>query len=295
MTKECLFKEENSLYLKAKDHVGICKDQTKSKLILMGSNSLDVINYLSITEFTTSDECKFIILYKKKFLDEVLVFKINPTKFILLVNNYDIVYQTIKKTLKHFPLTVICDGSMLYSYFTFHGKSAIDYFSSYSLKYLFIISHQGYFYYHLLTSKEDENQIFKHFLKNKFINLTIETKRLFLYNNKVIPNFNKISKRYILHLINAKYNPDIYSVNLYDILDNQLVFKNNKIVNFLGKKVGLIYCSFTSLGYFYYNKELSKVLESNYNQVALVVTSSSDDILYVRKNKKKDIILKKRS
>ena len=294
MAKTIKFNDNNSSYLMSKETIGICNDKSKSKLVLMGTNSLNIIKYLSINEYNIEDDCKFVVFYKRRFIDEVLIFKINPQKYILICNNYDLVLQTIKKSFKKFPLTVCIDASMLYSYFTFHGKLLNDYFQSYKLKYLFQISHQGYFYYHLLTSKNDEVEIFNHFISNKFVNISIETKRIFLYNNKVIPNFNKISKKYILELVNAKYCPNDYTVNLYDILDNEVIFKNTKIFNYLGKKVGLVYCSFCQPGYHYYNYEFSKILENYTNQVAIVITNTTDDILYIKKNNKKDVLLKKR-
>ena len=284
INRKLSFNDTNDQYMRAKRNIGIVNDTSKIKLSIQGENALGLINNFANSHLNEYDTCKCVGLYKnKKFIDEAIIFQINPKYFILLINNEKKVVKMLKKVYKSFPFTIVNNISNQYSLFSFHGKNAITYFNNYKAKYLFKVNQQGYTYYHLLTPKKDEVNVLNYFLSQKFTSINLETKKIFLYNNKVINNFQNISWRFKSKLIHTQYplpnENSEFAVEIFEALDHSIISKNTKILNYKRNVCGVVCYSF-------------KLPCKKYPFLLGLVSNSNNNILIINSNKKEILIRK---
>ena len=110
--------------------------------------------------------------------------------------------ENTKKTLKFlnkvkrkFPLTTVNDVTLNYTLFSFHGDKSISFLDMLKSQNLYKVKRQNYQYYVFLSSKKNEIQVINYFKNLNFVPISLETKTLFLYNNNVIINLDKIKRK----------------------------------------------------------------------------------------------------
>ena len=277
------FNDIFSQYSKAKRNIGICLDHSYKCYFVKGTSSLELINHFSRSKVNASSEYGYIILESKvKLIGEALYFK-DKNNTYLLFSQSDLVYKCLHKITKSYPITVINDASKEYSLFTFHGKNASAFFDRFKAKCLFKANHQGYKYYHMVAVKKDEVKTLNYYLEQDFVPISVETKRIFLYNNKVITNFNNFSAVHKKELLAIKY-PKLnkisnYSLELFECLDNELIEKNTKILNYARHNCGLVYNSF-------------KIPNKKFPFVLGIVNTPNTSVLLIKKDGKEILIRK---
>lgn len=242
-------------YLLARKDIGIFNSSATGKIMLYGSRAINLINHGSTGRIDNISESSIftIIMKKKKFIGEVLVLRISPLRYLVITEYYKKIFKYFKKIQKHYPLVTIDDATNQYSLFTFHGDKSNEYFEKIVSSNLYKTKQQNYIYYQLLIPKKDEKNSFEYFINLNFIPICLETKSIFLYNNGVITNLDKVYKPYRLNVYkiiypfsNYPYNTKekLLSIRQYEVQKNILIFKNNKIYNHRRKSVGIIHCSY---------------------------------------------------
>ena len=282
-TKHISFNDIQTQYTKAKRHIGICLSKNYKCYVVKGQNAFNLITHYSRTKDSSTVEAKYIALQSKtKIIGEVLYFKATNNTYLLFTTS-DQVYKALHKITKIYPLTVINDATKDYSLFTFHGKNANKFFDNFSAKCLFKLSHQGYKYYHMIAPKKDEVRTLNYYLEQDFVPISIETKRIFLYNNKVITNFDNFSFTHKKELLQIKYPDNVslpnYSLELFECLDNALIEKNTKILNYNRHNCGLVYNSF-------------KLPNKKFPFVLGIVNKTNTNVLLIKKDGKEILIRK---
>lgn len=239
------FTDINIEYQKSIDNIGFCNCINYNCYIVQGLNALELINTLSRCYISSSQTSGYTIFEKtNKFIGEVLFFKASNNTY-LIYSTYPNIFKELLIMAKSFSLTVVQNTKNLYSLYTFHGLKANSFFDNIYTKSLFCLNHQGYLYYHLIALKKDEKQVINYFKQLNFIPISVETKRLFLYNNKVITNFLNFSIFHRKDLINIKYptslNQTKFSLEKFECLSHELIDKNTKIFGQNRHVCGLVY------------------------------------------------------
>ena len=240
-------------YIKVKKSIGINHDYNKAKVLVAGEMALSLINHFSIIKIDEKITNNFytIFLKKKKFISEVLVLRLSLYRYLIITDNLKGVYRLLKRKRRKYPLTVISNVTNEYSTFSFHGDNADSFFKDIDYRYIFKTQHQGYTYYQLICPKKEREITFKHFLKLNFIPISLDVKKLFLYNNNVVTNISKIPKPYKLSVCaeiypnnTLKYKLKEITVHKYELEGNFLVTNKHKIYSYLRKKAGIIHCTY---------------------------------------------------
>jgi len=244
----------NELYttfLKAKKSIGICKETDKAFILVSGEMALPLINHYSIIKVDDKIANNFytILLKKKKFISEILVLRLSMYRYLIVTKNYKNVIKILRKKKRKYPLTTIRNVSGEYALFSFHGDNANAFFKDIDYRYIYKTTHQKYTYYQLICPKKEQNITFNHFLKMNFLPLTLEHKRLFLYNNNVILDIDKIPKSYRLSVCSYLYPNNLLRykvkdivIKTYELEGNFLVTNKHKVYSYLRKKAGIIHC-----------------------------------------------------
>lgn len=277
------FNDINSQYLKAKRNIGICLCTDYKCYIIKGKNCINLLNHYSRMKISENSNSGYIALDTKyKFIAEALYFKASNTTYLIFSTSPNI-YKFLSKLTKKYPLTVVNDASKEFSLFTFHGKKANVFFDNFNAKCLFKLSHQGYKYYHMITNKKDETRSLNYYLEQNFVPINVETKRIFLYNNKVITNFDNFNAHHKRDLLDIKY-PTMnklpnYSLELFECLDQSLIEKNTKILNYSRHNCGIVYNSF-------------KMPNKKYPFILGIVNTFNTNVLLIKKAGKEILIRK---
>lgn len=274
-------------YLKAKSSIGICHDITKAKILLTGEMALPLINHFSINKVDDKINNNFytILLKKKKFIQEVLVLRLSMFRFLIITDNLKKVIRLLKRKRRKYPLVAIANATSEYSIFSFHGDNANTFFKDLDYRYLYKTKQQNYTYYQLLCPKREQQMTFKHFLSLNFIPISIDVMRLFLYNNNVVLNIERIPKKYCLSVCaeiypnnKLKYKVKKLAVNKYELEGNFLVTNKHKIYSYLRKKAGIIHCTYR-LPNKRYPFVLAFVQKDKVRKVSLIKIGKQDAII----------------
>lgn len=240
-------------YLKAKESIGICLDNTKAKILVSGENALSLINHFSLIKIDEKITNNFytILLKKKKYISEVLVLRLSLYRYLIITDELRKVIKLLKKKRRKFPLSIIANATSEYSIFSFHGDNANGFFRDIDYRYIFKTNHQDYTYYQLICAKKEQQITLKHFMSLNFVPISLEVKKLFLYNNNVVINIKSIPKKYRLSVCaeiypnNAlRYKVKNLKVSKYELEGNFLVTNKHKIYSYLRKKAGIIHCTY---------------------------------------------------
>lgn len=240
-------------YLKARNSIGIVNLSHLGKFLISGPSSLDLINHYSPQKNSDKNGNGFFTVFmkRKKFIGEVLVLKLSQYRYLVIGEEKDKIYKFLKKARRKFRTSVISDCTNEYAFFAFHGSQAKEFFQDLDYRYIYRAKRQNYAYFQLLSPKKDEGLIMKHFLSLNFKPLSLEAEKLFLYNNNVILNIDRIPRSYRLSVINElypfselKYKIKPVKIRKYELEKNFLVTNKHKIYNHSGKKIGIIHCSY---------------------------------------------------
>lgn len=251
-------------YMRAKKHIGFYYDTNVSVFQVSGDKAFELINSLSCTKIYDPRINNFytLVTNKTKLYGEVLVIKLSCYKYLIFSNNFKRLFKIFRNRSKKYPVTTINDVSNHYSLFSFHGNEANDYFNEIKYKNLYKTTHQNYTYYQLIARKKDANKIVSHFNSIQFSQISLETKSLFLYNNNVVLNLEKLPRMYRWKICKKLYNfgkikrfNDDISIGKFEIDKKIFIPKNKYIYNVNRKRSGIIQCC-----YFIPNKKFPFVL-----------------------------------
>ncbi|NLD26656.1 MAG: hypothetical protein GX661_04770 [Acholeplasmataceae bacterium] len=240
-------------YIKTRNSIGIVNHSHLGKFLVSGIGSLDLINQYSACKLDDKIGTSFytIFLRKKKFISEVLILRLSLYRFLVIGCEKQKIHKILKKARKHYRTCTVTDCTSEYSLFAFHGNNATDFFKGLEYRYIFKTKRQNYTYYQLLSPRKDEDITLKHFFSLDFVPTSLEVEKLFLYNNNVILNIERIPKAFRLSICNEIYpftNLRIRTrkvkIHKYELEQNFLVTNRDKIYNHLGRKIGIIHCSY---------------------------------------------------
>jgi hypothetical protein len=249
--------------------------------------ALPLINHFSINKVDDKINNNFytILLKKKKFIQEVLVLRLSMFRFLIITDNLKKVIRLLKRKRRKYPLVAIANATSEYSIFSFHGDNANTFFKDLDYRYLYKTKQQNYTYYQLLCPKREQQMTFKHFLSLNFIPISIDVMRLFLYNNNVVLNIERIPKKYCLSVCaeiypnnKLKYKVKKLAVNKYELEGNFLVTNKHKIYSYLRKKAGIIHCTYR-LPNKRYPFVLAFVQKDKVRKVSLIKIGKQDAII----------------
>lgn len=274
-------------YIKAKDSIGICLDNTKAKILVSGEMALSLINHFSIIKVDEKITNNFytILLKKKKYIAEVLVLRLSLYRYLIITDELKKVIKLLKRKRRKYPLSIIANATSEYSIFSFHGDNADSFFREIDYRYIFKTHHQEHSYYQLICPKKEQHITLKHFISLNFIPISLEVKKLFLYNNNVVLNINKIPRAYRLSVCaevypnnNLKYKVKNLRVSKYELEGNFLVTNKHKIYSYLRKKAGIIHCTYR-LPNKRYPFVIAFVFSNKIKKVSLIKVGKQDAII----------------
>ena len=239
-------------YIKARNSIGIVNLSHLCKFLVSGPSSLELINHFPRIKSMIKTAPVFTVLLKrKKFIDEVLILRLSMYRYLVIGTKKEKIYKLLKKARRKYRSSMISDSTQEYAFFAFHGNQAKEFFRDLDHRYIYQAKRQNYPYFQLLAPKKDENLIMKHFLSLNFKPISLEVEKLFLYNNNVILNIDKIPRSYRLSVINElypytqpKYRIKPVKIRKFELEKNYLVTNKHKIYNHFGKKIGIIHCSY---------------------------------------------------
>lgn len=273
----------------ARKNLSICNVSDISKYTIYGPNSIDLLNKFSIRNIFTINDNTFmtLMMYKKKFLCECQIIKLSTYKYICLVENGNTFYKYLRKYQKKFPLVTIEDSTKDYSFFSFHGEKALEYFSNKNSSNLYLLSRQNYKYYTMLTTKNNETIVLNHFKEIGFIEINQYVRDIFLFNNNVITNLDKIKYKYKDNVYSYIYKNDylnkkkkqMYIVKQYEATKNFIYSKNIPIYNSKRKKIGYIH-------------NFYRIKNKKYPYFLGIVKKSVNEKVALLKINKKEILVK---
>jgi hypothetical protein len=240
-------------YIKARNSIGIVNQSHLGKFLVSGPSSLQLINHYSPAKGDDKNGNGFytILMKKKKFIAEVLVLRLSLYRFLVIGSEKNKIYKFLKKARRKYRSSFVSEVTNEYALFAFHGNHAGDFFKDIDYRYIYRAKRQNYSYYQLLSPKKDEFLTIKHFFGLNFVPISLEVEKLFLYNNNVILNIDKIPRSYRLGVCNELYpfsNPKVKTKDIkirkYELDRNYLVTNKHKIYNHFGKKIGIIHCTY---------------------------------------------------
>lgn len=269
-------------FIKARKHIGICNNTNLKKVMLYGSKCIDLINHISIKKFSNDKERSIntVIMKKNRFICEANIYKISALRYLITSQDIKKLLIYLAKIKRKFPLVTISEVTNKYSIFTFHGNSSNYFFENISSNNLYKLNHQNYIYYNLIVPKKNEINVFNYFKNLQFVPLTLETKNIFLYNNSVIINIDKIKRKWKNKVINELYNKcknNKIIIKQFELQENAIAFKGQFIYNFKRKKCGVIH-----VAYKIPNKRNPYVLGfiwNNYNEKTSILKEGKNEIL----------------
>lgn len=237
-------------YLKARNSVGIVNLSHLGKFLVSGPSSLEIINHCSTQNNEKSTGYFTVFMRGKRYIAEVLVLRLSHYRYLVIGEEKEKIMKHLKRARRKFRSSIISDCTQEYAFFTFHGNQAKEFFRDLDYRYLYRAKRQNYAYFQLLTPKKHENSVMEHFRSLNFKPISLEVEKIFLYNNNVILNIERIPKAYRLSVINALYplsnNARIKDIKIrkYELEKNYLVSNRDKIYNPRGKIIGIIHCSY---------------------------------------------------
>jgi hypothetical protein len=245
--------EINEQYIKARNSIGIVNHSHLGKYLVSGVGSLALINHYSVCKLDDKIGTSYytLLLRRKKFIAEVLILRLSLYRFLVVGNEKQKILKILKKARRRHRTCTVTDCSEEYSLFAFHGNNTCDFFQGLDYRYIFKTKRQNYTYYQLLSPRKDESITWKHFLSLDFVPTSLEVEKLFLYNNNVILNIERIPKPYRLGVCNEIYpftNIRIHTrkikIRKYELEQNCLVTNRHRIYNHHGRRIGIIHCSY---------------------------------------------------
>lgn len=278
-------------FLKARKSIGICNLSFLDKILVSGENALELLNYYSgINLFTLKENTTMSVFFKnKKFLGEGQILKISEHRFLIMMKNAKPLYKALKKIRRNFSYTVINKVTTEYSFFSFHGEKANEFFEKIVDQHLYKVNNQGYTYYTMLGQARDEKNIISHFSNQNFVMIGLCAFKTFLNSNNVVDDLSKVKKNILKCLLPSIYKIDNlkikrgrnnYRLVQYEIQGKYRLDKTNKIYDNKRKKIGYIYSSF----YLPYKSNPFALSIANDNKACKIA---------LLKAKKKEILMKK--
>lgn len=242
-------------YNQARKKIAICNLSSYNKITIYGPKANDLINLYSIrnVEKIKDDSFYTILMKKRKFIEEVQVIRLSNLKYIIIYKENKKLLNILIKAKRKFPMVTVEDSTKSFSFFSFHGSKIYDYFKDNKSFYLYKVKHQNYLYYTLLTTIANKFSVLEHFRSIGFFEISLETRNLFLYNNNVITDLNKIKNKYRLNTYITIYDCDNYkfkskirilTIKQFEATSNNLIVDGARIYNSQKKYIGYVHNHF---------------------------------------------------
>lgn len=241
-------------YLKARKHIGICNNINIGKILIYGSRSIDLINYISIKKFDPDKQkaINTVFIKNNRIIEEVNIYKLSALRYLVTTENPKKLLRFLTKVKRKFPLITLSDVTNKYSIFSFFGNDSNNFFDNIKSNNLYKLLHQNYLYYNLIVNKKSEIQTINYFKNLQFIPISLETRNIFLYNNSVVTHLNKIKKKWKKRVISSIYNYNFPKkrdkkkifIKQFELQENAITYKGQYIYNSKGKISGVIHSSY---------------------------------------------------
>lgn len=277
-------------FLKARKYIGICNEFKLGKIMLYGTRAFNLINSISSKKFN-EDNFKgayTLIMKKKKLVSEILILKLSALRYLILTENTKKTLKFLNKVKRKFPLTTVNDVTQNYTLFSFHGDKSINFLDMLKSQNLYKVKRQNYQYYVFLSSKKNEIQVINYFKNLNFVPISLETKTLFLYNNNVIINLDKIKRKMKKYVYDLTYKSNTFN---YIKKDNPFEIKQFELSDYAIplKNTPIFYHKFFSCGKVWYSYKLPN---KKYPYVLCIVKKDKIGKKAILKDGKKEILLK---
>jgi len=277
-------------FLKARKYIGICNEFKLGKIMLYGTRAFNLINSISSKKFN-EDNFKgayTLIMKKKKLVSEILILKLSALRYLILTENTKKTLKFLNKVKRKFPLTTVNDVTQNYTLFSFHGDKSIGFLDMLKSQNLYKVKRQNYQYYVFLSSKKNEIQVINYFKNLNFVPISLETKTLFLYNNNVIINLDKIKRKMKKYVYDLTYKSNTFN---YIKKDNPFEIKQFELSDYAIplKNTPIFYHKFFSCGKVWYSYKLPN---KKYPYVLCIVKKDKIGKKAILKDGKKEILLK---
>lgn len=243
---------ENNNFVQARKCMGICNLSNINKYTVYGPSAKDLLNKFSIRKVDVIKDNSFmtIMMRHNKFICECQIIKLSPIKYLVLCEENSKLLGYLKSYRKKYPLVTVDDTSKVYSFFSFHGDKACDYFKLKNSSNLYKVTRQGYTYFTMLTSSVNKFAVIDHFKAIGFLEINPYVRDIFLYNINVLTNLNNLSYKYKNIIISNLYCADnmkvnkskkLYCVKQFEATKNLIITKKMPIYNSKRKKIGYVH------------------------------------------------------
>lgn len=282
--------DPTSNFIKARKYIGICNEYKLGKIMLYGTSAFNLINSYSSKKFNEDNfrGAYTLIMKKKKLISEILILKLSALRYLILTESTKNTLKFLNKIKRKFPLTTVNDVTENYTLFSFHGDKSNCFLDMLKSQNLYKVKRQNYQHYVFLSSKKNETQAINHFKNLNFVPISLETKTLFLYNNSVITNLDRINrkmKKYVYDLTYKsnrfnyikKVNP--FEIKQFELSDYAIPLKNTPI----------FYRKFFSCGKVWYSYKLPN---KKFPYVLCIVKKDKIGKKAILKDGKREILLR---
>lgn len=281
---------ENNNFIQARKCIGICNLSNINKYTIYGPSAKDLLNRFSVRKVDLIKDNSFMTIMMKhnKFICECQIIKLSPIKFLILCEDNCKLLKYLNSYKKKYPLVTVDDTSRLYSFFSFHGDKACEYFKLKNSSNLYKVARQGYTYFTMLTSSVNKFSVIDHFKSIGFLEINPYVRNIFLYNNNVITNLNNLPLKYKKIILYNLYNTDnikvknykkTYCVKQFESTKNLIITKKMPIYNSKRKKIGYIH-------------NFYRVNNKKYPFVLGIVRNLKNDKVALLKVNKSEILIK---
>lgn len=267
-----IYQVSSNNFLQAKRNISFCDQTNLKKLTIYGPKALDLLNLYSIRDIRKIEEKAFCTIMMKhnqskthkKFICEVQIVRVSPLRYVLISEDFNNLYKILMRKRKKFSLVTIENSTNQFAYFSFHGEKAKSFFSETNpqglcAQNIYKTQRQNYSYYILLTSNINKFACMDYFKEVGFEEITSDIYNIFLLNNNVLLNLNKIKRKSLNDLLLSLYYQDNYALDSYnqknsnkrnkhtncviqfEATKNFIVSSNIKILNQKRKKIGFVH------------------------------------------------------
>ena len=282
--------DSSSNFIKARKYIGICNEYKYCKIMVYGTRALDLLNSISSKKLNESSfKGGYTLLMKKKnLISEVLILKLSALRYLVLTENAKKTYKFLNKIKRKFPLTTVNDVTQNHTLFSFHGEKSINFLDALKSPNLYKVKRQNYQHYVFISPKKNELQVIEYFKNLNFIPISLETKNLFLYNNSVITNLDKIKKNMRKYVYDLVYKSNTFSyikkdnpfeIKQFELSDYAIPLKNTPIYHKKFLRCGKIYYSY-------------KLPNKKFPYILCIVKKDKVSKNAILKDGKKEILLK---
>lgn len=248
-----IMQDDDSLFVQARKAKAMFNDKQPKMIMVYGTKANELINEYSVHLIDSKTNSSYTLFYSKdKFVAEAMVLKLSPLRYLIIYYKDCKLFKILSKAKKRHSLVTVDDASNKYSLISFHGDEAKKYFDKNKVNLLYYVKWQNYSHYWLIVEQKHLSETIEIFLDKGFLEIHLETKEIFMYNNNVI-DLTDIPRKYQNSIFRTlcSYNNHIYKgkdkflmLQQYEVQEDINVLPKTKVYNHLRKKIGFVYLSY---------------------------------------------------